>query len=194
MPIEPIFSPGTFIPAEWRGVISAATTAGEMIARSPEVTAIIFGLKIFALVVTTLLAIGIVVLLVKMSFFSSKIKTARNFLFMVSVEEKEKVSREWERLKTRLRRGGDAELRLAVIEADQLLDAMLKRIGFSGDTMGERLERIKPWQLSNLPEVWVAHKMRNRLVHEPQTHITPYEAETALQIYEKALKSLGLLD
>lgn len=194
MPIEPIVSPGTFLPAEWRSAITAATTVGTLIARSPEVTAMLLALKIFSLVVTTLLAIGIIVLLVKMSFFSSKLTTARSFLFLVSVAEKEKVSRDWERVKARLRRGGDAELRLAVIEADQLLDAMLKRIGISGNTMAERLERVKPWQLSNLPEVWIAHKMRNRLVHEPQIRITPYEAETALQIYEKALKSLGFLD
>jgi hypothetical protein len=191
--MEPLFPPGTFLPAEWRQAISVATTAGEMFVRSPEVAAIIVGLKVFAAVVTTLLAIGIVVLLVKMSFFSSKIKTAKSFLFMASAAEQEKVSREWERVKGRLRRGGDAELRLAVIEADQLLDTMLKRIGFSGNTMAERLERIGPWQLPNLPDVWVAHKMRNRLVHEPHTRITPYEAETALQIYEKALQSLGLL-
>lgn len=194
MPIEPLFSPGALFPEEWRQAISAATTAGEIIARSPEVARIILALKIFALIATALLAIGIVVLLIKMNFFAAKVRSARSFLFLVSVAEKEKISREWGRVKARLRRGGDAELRLAVIEADQLLDAMLKRMGFGGDTMAERLEKVRPWQLANLPDVWVAHKMRNRLVHEPQSRITPYEAETALQIYEKAFKSLGLLD
>jgi hypothetical protein len=186
--------PNLFSNPELREAVAVAADAGVLIAGSPEITQLISALKTLALIITILLGAGIIALLIKMSFFPAKLKKARTFLFMSPVAEKNKISREWEKVKNRMRRGGDAETRLAVIEADQLLDSMLKKMKVPGSTMGERLQALRPWQLENLPDVWIAHKMRNRLVHEPSTRINAYEAETVLQIYEKALKSLGLLD
>lgn len=192
--MEPLLFTDMLIPAEWRSTILATAIVGEMIANSPEVERTVSAVKIFAAVATTALAIGIAMLLVKIGFFPVYAKTAKAFLFFTAGAEKEKALRAWERIRARVKRGGDADLRLAVIEADHLLDAILKRIGFAGKTMGERLERVKPWQLANISDIWVAHKMRNRLVHEPGTRITHYEAEIAIATYEKALRALGILD
>jgi hypothetical protein len=190
----PFVSPNEFFGEELREAIAVATTVGVLIASSPEVARLIFILKVASLIITTLLGIGILVLFVKLNIFPSKLKAARTFIFMAAAGEKRQTAHEWEKIKNRMKRGGDAEMRLAVIEADQLLDAMLKKMGVPGSTMSERLKTLRPWQLENLPDVWVAHKIRNRLVHEPSAKISPYEAENVLQIYEKALKSLGLLD
>ncbi len=194
MPIQPLFSPNDFFDQELRQMISPAITAAELIIHSTEVMRLILFLKILGMILTTLLMIAILILIIRMNIFSLKIKSAKSFLFLVSDFEKGKIARQWNTIKDRLRKGQDAELRLAVIEADQLLDSVLKRLGISGSSMAERLEKIRPWQLPNLPDVWIAHKMRNRLVHEPQTKITAYEATAAVQIYEKALKFLGFLD
>ncbi len=81
---------------------------------------------------------------------------------------------------------------LAVIEADKLLDEALKKRHFKGKTMGERLVSAQR-TLTNNDSVWFAHKLRNRLVHEPNVKLKKKEAQKALEGFKQALKDLGAL-
>ena len=81
---------------------------------------------------------------------------------------------------------------LAVIEADKLLDSCLKKRHFRGKTMGERLVAAQR-ELSDNDAAWYAHKLRNRLVHEPNVKLTKSEAQKALAGFRQALKDLGAL-
>jgi hypothetical protein len=81
---------------------------------------------------------------------------------------------------------------LAVIDADKLLDEALKRKNFKGKTMGERLVSAQR-SLSDNDAVWYAHKLRNRLVHEPDVRLKKSEAQTALAGFKKGLSDLGAL-
>lgn len=81
---------------------------------------------------------------------------------------------------------------LAIIDADKLLDEALRRRNYRGKTTGERLvsaERI----LSDNDAVWYAHKLRNRLVHEPNVRLRKSEVRNALNGFRRALKDLGAL-
>ncbi|OGM91421.1 hypothetical protein A2999_02995 [Candidatus Wolfebacteria bacterium RIFCSPLOWO2_01_FULL_38_11] len=60
--------------------------------------------------------------------------------------------------------------------------------------MAERLKKINFKQLSNIEEIWQAHKIRNRIVHEPDFHIARGEAWMIIEMYKKAFKELGLID
>lgn len=81
---------------------------------------------------------------------------------------------------------------LAVIDADKLLDEALKRKGYKGKTMGERLVAAQR-ALSNNDNVWYAHKLRNRLVHEPDVRLRKNDAKNALAGIKQALHDLGAL-
>lgn len=81
---------------------------------------------------------------------------------------------------------------LAVIDADKLLDEALKKRHFKGKTTGERLVSAQR-SLSNNDGVWFAHKLRNRLVHEPNVKLKKNEAQNALGGFKQALKDLGAL-
>jgi hypothetical protein len=79
---------------------------------------------------------------------------------------------------------------LAVIDADKLLDEALRKRHFRGKTMGERLVAAQR-SLSDNDAVWYAHKLRNRLVHEPNVKLKKSEAQTALTGFKKGLQDLG---
>lgn len=81
---------------------------------------------------------------------------------------------------------------LAVIDADKLLDEALKRRHFRGKTMGERLVAAQR-SISDNDAVWYAHKLRNRLVHEPNIRLKKKEAQGALAGFKQGLKDLGAL-
>lgn len=79
---------------------------------------------------------------------------------------------------------------LAIIDADKLLDVALKKHHFKGKTMGERLVSAQR-MISDNDAVWYAHKLRNRLVHEPHVRLKKSEAKTALAGFRQGLKDLG---
>jgi hypothetical protein len=79
---------------------------------------------------------------------------------------------------------------LAVIDADKLLDEALKKHHLKGKTMGERLVSAQRLLTDN-DAVWYAHKLRNRLVHEPNVRLKKREARDALAGFRQGLKDLG---
>jgi hypothetical protein len=79
---------------------------------------------------------------------------------------------------------------LAIIDADSLLDEALKKHHLKGKTMGERLVSAQR-MISDNDTVWYAHKLRNRLVHEPHVRLKKSEAKNALEGFKQGLRDLG---
>ena len=101
-----------------------------------------------------------------------------------------KVVKDWAKITGRLETGLESEYKLAVIEADSMLNDILKRMGFGGETLGERLEKLTAATLPNLEQIWEAHKIRNNIVHDPDYRLTLDEARRVLDTYEQALRDL----
>lgn len=85
-----------------------------------------------------------------------------------------------------------ASCHFCVLNGDNLVDRALKNKGFKGKTMGDRLKNAKSF-LSNNNDVWTAHKIRNKIAHEPNVRIEYKDARFALNAYRKALKDLGAI-
>jgi len=92
----------------------------------------------------------------------------------------------WERIKQ------EDDLRMRVMEADKLLDLMMKKRGFTG-TMGEKLKKHGK-NFKDLDGLWKAHKLRNRLAHEVDIKIGADQVGDAIRSFGKAFRDLGLLD
>jgi hypothetical protein len=82
--------------------------------------------------------------------------------------------------------------KLAIMEADTLLDSGLKSMMMPGETLGERL-KVASYKYPKLKNVWWAHKLRNSIAHEASFQISSYQAKQALDEFEKALKTLNVL-
>ncbi len=104
-----------------------------------------------------------------------------------------KLTRQWAKTSARLETGLESEYKLAVIEADSLFDDVLKRMGYGGESVGERLDKVAPTIIPSIEEVRQAHKVRNNIVHDPDYRLELQEARNTLSIYEKALIDLGAL-
>ena len=82
--------------------------------------------------------------------------------------------------------------KLAIIEADIVLDELLKERGFAGNTLGERLKSISPNQMESLSDAWEAHKVRNRIAHDGADFVlTRRIAEDTINRYRRVLGELG---
>ncbi len=108
-------------------------------------------------------------------------------------EEKKKdavVIAQWEAVLGKAATGKVESLRLAVIEADALVDVVLKGAGYEGENLAERLARVLPSEVKSVEGVWAAHRLRNDLVHTPGFVLTPEAAKAALDVYEAFLKEV----
>jgi hypothetical protein len=85
----------------------------------------------------------------------------------------------------------DPDLRHQIINADKILDKLLEKRGYEGN-VGDKLKQSKA-HFSDLDGVWNAHKLRNKLAHELDFHLSNGAAQAALRSFEKAFKDLGLL-
>lgn len=125
------------------------------------------------------------------------------FLYLIKPQTKKKgsassldltvVTTRWKEVGQMLNLGGPANFKQAIIEADKLVDYVLKsRVG--GETMGERLKSAKTLFSPNAyDDLWKAHKIRNRVVHEADTETLSFDAKTAVKNFEKALKELRVI-
>ncbi|MEX0748708.1 MAG: hypothetical protein WD467_03675 [Candidatus Saccharimonadales bacterium] len=105
--------------------------------------------------------------------------------------DKALVRRRWDEITT-IAAKPDQSARYAIIEADKLLDYVLKNRGYSGETMGERM-RSAATDFSYTDDVWEAHKLRNKLVHEAQYELESHLINRSITQFERALKDMGAL-
>jgi len=85
------------------------------------------------------------------------------------------------------------EPKMAIIEADKLVDTVLKRAGIKGESMADRLRRSeKLVDRSIYQGMWEAHKVRNQLVHEFDHGFDDARASEVLWKMKKFLVALGV--
>lgn len=101
-----------------------------------------------------------------------------------------KMAKIWSKIKGRLETGSESEYKLAVIEADSMLNDVLERLGFKGEILGDRLKQVTTDILPNIEETREAHKVRNNIVYDPDYKLTLDQARKVLKIYEQALRDL----
>ncbi|MBU0648708.1 hypothetical protein KJ969_01195 [Patescibacteria group bacterium] len=106
--------------------------------------------------------------------------------------DRQSIKRHWEEVEQMIKKPGEMTDKLAILEADKLLDQVLKSMAMPGQTMGERL-KVASYKYSELSKVWWAHKLRNQLVHEASFSISHGNAKSAIRAYARALKQLGVL-
>ena len=102
------------------------------------------------------------------------------------------IREEWKKIEELPEYGKEMNYKLAVIEADKLLDFALKEMYFPGETMADRL-KIASCKFPKLREVWWAHKVRNHVVHDSRYHLKHGETRKVLTLFKRALKELTAL-
>lgn len=105
---------------------------------------------------------------------------------------REDLKKKWAQIEEMAQRGDEMSLRVSVMEADKLLDHVLKNMGFGGVTMAERLKLVV-YKYPRVRRAWQGHGIRNRLAHETSYHLSRSIARQALSSFRDALKELGII-
>ncbi len=75
----------------------------------------------------------------------------------------------WRHIQSLMEGSSPSEWREAIVEADILLDDMLTRQGYTGESVGEKLKNVEPADFKTLQDAWEAHKVRNQIAHQGST-------------------------
>lgn len=86
---------------------------------------------------------------------------------------------------------GGMGLKNALMEADKLLDYVMRAQGFTGETMGDRLKHHGD-RFSDLNGVWSAHKLRNQVAHDVHVDIVKPQVTNAIAALGRAISDLGV--
>jgi hypothetical protein len=107
---------------------------------------------------------------------------------MVTKSGKARLKKKWNKIEAKLDSKDPNQYKVAIIEADRLVDSYLRRIGFSGENMTDRLEAVPLGQMEIAPQLLEAHKVHNRIIHEENFQLTKEEAKKTLALYAEFFK------
>ncbi|PIR44155.1 hypothetical protein COV23_01200 [Candidatus Wolfebacteria bacterium CG10_big_fil_rev_8_21_14_0_10_31_9] len=168
------------------------------------ISSIVSILNIVVAIVIGLLISVFIILFFQNRRFSHKIATKEAMIIMVKQSSKNitesdytkrmsfrnDIREKWMEIVEAAKHYNQKELHLAIIKADSLVDNILKQEGCPGDDMGERLRTFNKDSFKCLDKLWEAHKIRNKLAHEPDFKISESEARKILDLYYDSLEEL----
>lgn len=94
-------------------------------------------------------------------------------------------SSRWAYIQQLINSGQEANWRQAIIEADIVLDELLTRLGYIGDSVGEKLKAVNPNQFRTIQNAWEAHKVRNEIAHQGSAYqLSEHLAHRTIKQYE----------
>ena len=100
----------------------------------------------------------------------------------------------WASVQEHLASNNPNDWKLAIIEADVLLERMLEKAGYAGNTVGERLKSASIRSFATLDDAWTAHRVRNQIAHGGTDFVlTQKIANETLILYERVFKEFDVL-
>ena len=113
---------------------------------------------------------------------------------IVAKGAEEKKRQKWNQLLELISSDNHNNWRLAIIEADTILDDMVTMIGHKGEGLGEKLKQIERSDFNTLDQAWEAHKIRNIIAHAGSDYIlTQREARRVIDLYRQVFEEFGFI-
>ncbi len=160
---------------------------------SPLVASAVLAFKIFSLIFSVCMVWAIVWAYRKYSAVEAKLKAhlkpPKEIFYGVESAAADYVNPKWAKVLAHINSTNPSDWRLAILEADIMLNEMLDKMGYHGATMGDKLKSIEQSDFSTLQEAWEAHKVRNAIAHEgSDLNLNKPEAERVIKLFEKVFK------
>lgn len=103
-----------------------------------------------------------------------------------------KLSQNWEDIVEQARDDNESERKLAIIEADDMIDSALSQMGYKGDNLMEKLDGLNEDIIPKINELRAAHRLKRDLVYDPNKSVSKEEAEEVIKDYEATFKDLQI--
>ncbi|MFA6445752.1 MAG: hypothetical protein WCW14_00690 [Candidatus Paceibacterota bacterium] len=165
--------------------------------------AIIFGgllskLHLFSLILSFLLFLGILYTEYKMGELKEedkkkwKLPPAESSLSRESTKTTKNAR--WDRVVVHSDSDSKSDWRLAILEADIMLDELLDSKGYPGQSIGDKLKSVEAGDFQSLDAAWEAHKIRNAIAHEGgDFELSQRETRRVVELYRKVFNEFNFI-
>ena len=104
--------------------------------------------------------------------------------------EPEKITNQkWEKVLKYGNSESPSDWKLAILEADIMLEEILEKMGYHGETMSERLKQVEKSDFTTIDLAWEAHKVRNAIAHEGGDYVlNERETRRVIDLYKQVFE------
>lgn len=100
----------------------------------------------------------------------------------------------WEKIVKYANSDNVSDWRLAIIEADVMLEELLRTIGYGSGSVGDVLKSIDKNEFLTIEDAWEAHKVRNTIVHSGENfQLNQRETKRVIALFEKVFREFKLI-
>lgn len=100
----------------------------------------------------------------------------------------------WDKVMEHVSTDNPNDWRLAIIEADIMLDEIVTRMGYPGQSLGDKLKQATRGDIKNLDAAWEAHRVRNQIAHAGSDFIlTQREARRVIELYGRVFEEFKFI-
>lgn len=151
----------------------------------------------FSLILSSLLMIGIVIVANKLTKIRDKMSNELNLVKSIKADKpiiSEIVNKKWQDVLTHINSDNPSDWKLAILECDIILGDILEKMGYTQESIGEKLKSIEVSDFTNIEAAWEAHKIRNMIAHEGSEFlINEREAKRVIGLYELVFKEFEFI-
>jgi len=100
----------------------------------------------------------------------------------------------WHYILTLVESPNESDWRVAIMEADSMMEEILKERGLSGESVAELLEGAKGSGYMSIQNAWDAHIVRNQIAHQGSDFpLSQIEARRVIKMYQNFFEELNVV-
>lgn len=154
--------------------------------------------KLIAAIVSVLALAGIIHNARKLRAINIEENKIYNPLPSNSVSNGNKVeeskNEKWEKVMKYANSANSSDWRLAIIEADVMLEELLHTTGYVGESIGDMLKSVNKNEFLTIEDAWEAHKVRNTIAHSGgDFQLSERETRRVVALFEKVFKEFQII-
>ncbi|MBI4093670.1 hypothetical protein HY417_01790 [Candidatus Kaiserbacteria bacterium] len=101
----------------------------------------------------------------------------------------------WRRILDQANGPNPESWRLAILEADIMLNELLDVQGYRGETIADKMKQVDRANFNAIDDAWEAHKIRNQIVHEgTAAALSHRQVRAVIALYERVFKEFKYIE
>ena len=99
----------------------------------------------------------------------------------------------WQRILDHAGSDHPNDWKIAIMESDMILEEMLDKMGYQGNTIADKLKQIEKSDFLTIDDAWKAHKVRNRIAHDPSFVLNKRETDKVIKRYQSVFEEFQFI-
>lgn len=157
-------------------------------------TGLYTALVAFAIAFSAVCVTGAVYATMQLARIRGKEKRELEALTHAAISGEDTENERWQQILSYAASDDEELWRLAIIEADVMLDEMLEAAGYQQDSLGDKLRSVERSDFRTIDQAWEAHKLRNAIAHEGSGYdLNRRELQKAINQYREVFDEFGFI-